>query len=181
MAGARGRIRRRRRRVHSRPHAAEPMSVPTSPRYEQILGAMLAAAEGSGLKLPPPVFADMLTEMRDYVPGDPQTHVGARMVGRFPLQERYQNPMGHMQGGMIAAAVDNVIGPLSYLVAPPSATANLAITYLAPVTPGFAFVEVEARLTHRAGRQLVFEATVTGPDGQTLAVAHATQTVVRRG
>lgn len=156
------------------------MSVPTNPRFQEIIDRMTAAG-ASGLTLPPPVYADMLTDMRDYAPGDAETHVGARMVGRFPLQERYRNPMGHMQGGMIAAAVDNVVGPLSYLVAPPSATANLSVTYLAPVTPDFAFIEVEARLTHRAGRQLVFEATVTGPDGQTLAVAHATQTVVRRG
>ena len=157
------------------------MSVPTNPRFRQILDAMRGAAGASGLKLPPPVFDAMQTEVLDYRPGAPETHVGAAMRARFPTLEQHQNPMGHIQGGMIAAAVDNVIGPLSYLVAPPSATARLAVTYLAPVTPDLAHVEVEARLTHRAGRHLVFEATVTGPDGQTLAVAHATQTVVRRG
>ena len=156
------------------------MSVPTNPRFQQVIDAMNAAG-ASGLKLPPPVFTAMQTDVQDYRPGDAETHVGAVMVARFPLLEQHQNPMGHMQGGMIAAAVDNVVGPLSYLVAPPSATAQMSVTYLAPVTPDFAFVEVTARLTHRAGRQLVFEATVTGPDGQTLAVAHATQTVVRRG
>lgn len=156
------------------------MSIPKDPRYSQILAGMQKAAEGMGLKLPPPVFEDMLTDMRDYAPGEDETHLGATMVGRFPLQERYQNPMGHMQGGMIAAAVDNVIGPLSYLVAAPSATSQLSVTYLAPVTPDLEYVEVEARLTHRGGRQLVFEATVTDPSGKTLAVAHATQTVVRR-
>ncbi|HEX8297730.1 MAG TPA: PaaI family thioesterase [Rubricoccaceae bacterium] len=155
------------------------MSVPTNPRFAEIVAAMRASGAG-GLKLPPPVFEAMQTDVQDYRPGDAKTHVGALMVARFPLLEQHQNPMGHMQGGMIAAAVDNVVGPLSYLVAPPSATANLSVTYLAPVTPDLPYVEVTARLTHRAGRQLVFEATVTGPDGQTLAVAHATQTIVRR-
>ncbi len=156
------------------------MSVPKNPRFEQVVAAMRAAGAGD-LKLPPPVFDAMQTEVLDYRPGAAETHVGAVMVARFPTLEQHQNPMGHMQGGMIAAAVDNVIGPLSYLVAPPSATSQLAVTYLAPVTPDLAFVEVTARLTHRQGRQLVFEATVMAPDGKTLAVAHATQTVVRRG
>ena len=157
------------------------MSVPTNPRYDQILAAMQKMAEGSGLKLPPPVFEAMETDMRDYRPGDPETHLGDVLVGRFPTLERHHNPMGHMQGGMIAAAVDNVVGPLSYMVAPPSATAQMSVTYLAPVTPDLEYIEVEARLTHRVGRQLVFEATVTDPGGKTLAVAHATQTIVRRG
>lgn len=156
------------------------MSVPTNPRFQQVIDAMNAAG-ASGLKLPPPVFAAMQTDVQDYRPGDAETHVGAVMVARFPMLEQHQNPMGHMQGGMIAAAVDNVIGPLSYLVAPPSATAQMQVTYLAPVTPDFEYVEVTARLTHRAGRHLVFDATVTDPAGKTLAVAHATQTIVRRG
>ena len=156
------------------------MSVPTNPRFQEIIDGMNAAGAG-GLKLPPPVFAAMQTDVRDYQPGDAETHVGATMTARFPTLEQHQNPMGHMQGGMIAAAVDNVIGPLSYLVAPPSATAQMAVTYLAPVTPDLAYVEVTARLTHRGGRQLVFEATVADPGGKTLAVANATQTILRRG
>ena len=155
------------------------MSVPTNPRVQQVIDAMRAAGAG-GLTLPPPVFVAMQTDVQDYRPGDAETHVGATMVARFPLLDEHRNPMGHMQGGMIAAAVDNVIGPLSYLVAPPSATAQMAVTYLAPVTPDLAYVEVTARLTHRGGRQLVFEATMTDPAGKTLAVANATQTIVRR-
>ena len=157
------------------------MSGPTPPRFAQLLDAMRGAAGASSLLLPPPVFELMQTEVLDYAPGDPETRVGATMRARFPMLDAHRNPMGHMQGGMIAAAVDNVVGPLSYLVAPPSATANLSVTYLAPATPDLAHVEVVARLTHRQGRHLVFEATVTAPDGRTLAVAHATQTVVRRG
>ena len=157
------------------------MSVPTNPRFQQILDGMRAAGAGSGLTLPPPVFEAMQTEVLDYRPGVPETHLGATMRARFPTLDAHQNPMGHMQGGMIAAAMDNVIGPLSYLVAPPSATAQMSVTYLAPVTPDLEYVEVTARLTHRAGRQLVFEATMAAPSGKTLAVAHATQTIVRRG
>ena len=145
------------------------------------MAATLAAmAEGTGLRVPPPVFEDMQVAVQDYQPGAEGTHLGARLVARLPVLERYQNPMGHMQGGVIAAVADNVIGPLSYLVAPPSSTAQLVVTYLAPVTPDLAYVEVAATLTHRAGRQLIIDAEITGPDGALLAVARATQVVVRR-
>jgi uncharacterized protein (TIGR00369 family) len=157
------------------------VSVPTNPRFHQILDAMRAAGAWAGMKLPPPVFEDMQTDVRDYRPGADGTHLGAEMTARFPLQERHQNPMGHMQGGMIAAAIDNVLGPLSYLVAPPSATAQLAVTYLAPVLPGLAYIEVTGRFVERAGRQLVFDAVVSAPDGRTLAVARSTNSVVRPG
>lgn len=155
------------------------MSAP--PRFDPsaLLDRMKALGAGD-LLLPPPVFSDMQTEVLDYRPGDAEArNVGAAMTARFPNQERYQNPMRMMQGGMMAALVDGVVGPLSYLVAPPSVTAQLTMTYLAPVTPDVEHVEVEARLVERAGRQLVFDATVRAPDGRTLAMARATQTIVR--
>ena len=34
-----------------------------------------------------------------------------------------------MQGGMIAAAVDNIVGRLSMLIAPPNFTRNLEMKY----------------------------------------------------
>lgn len=159
------------------------MSVPKPPLSfdPQQLMEVMASQGAAGLKLPPPVFIDMETEVRDYRPGDTEAGgVGASMTARFPVLERYQNPMGVMQGGMVAAAVDGVIGPLSYLVAPPSVTSQLMMTYLAPATEGTEYVEVTARLVSRAGRQLVFDATVTASDGTEIAIARASQAIVRR-
>ncbi len=155
------------------------MSVPTKEELQGIVDTMKSLGAGD-LRLPPPVLEEMEAEIRDYRPveGD---GIGAAMVARFPVLERYQNPMGLMQGGMVAAAVDNVVGPLSYLVAPPSVTAQLTMTYLGPVTPDLGYVEVEAQLVARSGRQLVFDATVSAPDGRQLAVARSTNTIVRRG
>ena len=158
------------------------MSVPPAPLDfdPQKLMEVMASQGAAGLKLPPPVFVDMETEVRDYRPGSGDDQIGASMTARFPVLERYQNPMGVMQGGMVAAAVDGVIGPLSYLVAPPSVTSQLTMTYLAPAGEGTEYVDVTARLVSRAGRQLVFDATVTAPDGTEIAVARASQTVVKR-
>ncbi len=156
------------------------MSVP-SPSDLGAVRALMEGAGASGLTIPPPVFVDMQTEVRDYRPGDAEReNVGAVLVARFPVLKRYLNPMGLMQGGMVAAAVDNAIGPLSFLVAPPSVTAQLTMTYLAPATGDLDYVEVEARFVSRAGRQLVFDAVVTAPDGRELARARSSQTIVRR-
>ena len=155
------------------------MAAPPAFDFQPFLDQM--AAQGAGdLRLPPPVFEDMQTEIVDYRPGpDREHHVGAVLVARFPVLERYHNPMGIVQGGVLAALVDNVVGPLSYLVAPPSVTAHLAMTYLSPATPDLDHLLVQARLTSRSGRQLVFDATVGTPDGRELALGRATQTIVR--
>ena len=104
---------------------------------------------------------------------------GGPLRVRFPVRERYQNPVGFMQGGLITAAVDNTMGPLSYLVAPPGVTTELATSFLRPVTPRTAYIEVEARVVARAGRQLYLSAQVFNPDGGIVAVSRATF-VVRR-
>lgn len=155
------------------------MSVPRSVSLDQIRDSMAALGD-TGLTIPPPSFTTMECEVVDYQPGDPQTNLGARMTVRIPVLERWQNPMGLMQGGALAMAIDNVIGPLSYLVAPPSSTTQLALTYLAPVTPDLESITVVGTFVHRAGRQLVFDAEIQGPDGAVLTAARATCQVVRR-
>jgi len=96
------------------------------------------------------------------------------LVVRMPVRERYQNPMRLMQGGYLCAAIDNTLGPLSFLVAPPSVTTQLTTHFLRPVDPSIEYIEVEGRLAERAGRQLFLEATVRLPNGKTAARAQAT-------
>lgn len=141
---------------------------------ERLLARIAAKAPASAnLRLPPPVFETMEGAFVAFDEG------GARLRVRFPVLERFQNPMGHMQGGAIAAAIDNGIGPLSYLVAPPSATTELTTTYLRPVGPDEAAIEVEAWLVERAGRRLVFDARVTNGAGETVALARAVCQILR--
>lgn len=153
------------------------MSNPADPEFLKALQGMAAMGAG-GLTLPPPVFHEMQSEPLAYEPGD-ENGVGATMRVRFPVLGKWQNPMGHMQGGAIAMAMDNVIGPLSYLAAPPSATTQMNLTYLAPVTPEAAHVEIEARVVRLAGRSVVIDAEMTLPDGTVAALARATNVIVR--
>jgi uncharacterized protein (TIGR00369 family) len=118
-----------------------------------------------GVEIPPKCFVDMEAEV--IAQGENRLRV------RFPVRPRYQNPMGYMQGGYIVAAIDNTIGPLSFLVAPPNVTTQLHTSYVRPVPPTETYIEVEASLMEKTKRQLFFSATVYNSEGKIVALATA--------
>lgn len=122
-----------------------------------------AHARGTDLRIPPRSFEEMEATVRAFDAADETLRV------RFPVQARYENPTGVMQGGFLCAALDNTLGPLSYLVAPPSATTQMNVTFLRPVAPQHAYIEVEARSIERAGKHLLLSARAVRPDGKTAA------------
>ena len=126
------------------------------------------------LQLPPPIFTDMKGEFVDI------DLAAKTLTVRFPVQERYQNPMGYMQGGMIAAAIDNAIGPLSFLVAAPNVTKTMEVTYLRPVSKGVSQITVVAAFAEQNGRELTFVADVLRDDGSKLAQARSTNVLLKR-
>jgi len=62
--------------------------------------------------IPPPVFVSMQGEFMEF-----ELDSGT-LTTRFPVLDKYLNPYGYMQGGMVAAAVDNTLGPLSMVALP---------------------------------------------------------------
>ncbi len=122
--------------------------------------------------VPPPVFTTMHGEFLAL-----DLDAGTIKVS-FPVLEEYLNPYGTMQGGMIAAAVDNTIGPLSFLVAPVNVTRNLELKYSQPATLQTGCIYVSAELFERQGRQLFFKAKVMDSDGLILARAKATHWII---
>lgn len=113
----------------------------------------------------PPCFLTMEGELITYEPG-------RTLTARFPNRERYENPLHFMQGGFIVAAIDNAVGPLSYMITP-SVTVQLNTSYIRPVTPTDAYIEVTARLEERTSRQLFLAAQVRNPAGKLVATCHA--------
>ncbi len=116
---------------------------------------------------PPPVFAAMEGEIVTF-----DLEAGL-LSARFPVLESHLNPYGTMQGGMIAAAVDNTLGPLSVLIAPPNVTRRLEVTYSLPPTVDMGYIVVNARLLDRQDRLLFFRADVRDQEGLRLARAKA--------
>lgn len=136
------------------------------------LQALAARFAQLGLKIPPPVFSEMGGRI-DHFDAD-----GGRLVARYPVQARYQNPLGTMQGGMIAAVIDNTLGPLSFLVAPPSVTRVLEVRYVRPVTPDLPEIIAEAYVVARDEREVQIHVDVTSPAGKLLARGKATQVIL---
>jgi acyl-coenzyme A thioesterase PaaI-like protein len=92
---------------------------------------------------------------------------------RFPVLPRYAIPLGHMQGGYIVAALDNTLGPFSYLIEPPSVTSALNTQYLRPVTAKTRFITCVARLTERTRATLHLSGEARNPEGKVVALCQA--------
>lgn len=129
-----------------------------------LLRARLPA--GAPLQIPPPCLLDMQGEPLEYVEGQ-------SLAMRFPVLARYQNPIGYMQGGFIVAALDNTLGPFSYLIAPPSVTTSLNTQYLRPVTPGLTHITCHAKLVERTRNQLFLAGEVRDDTGRVLVMCQA--------
>jgi acyl-coenzyme A thioesterase PaaI-like protein len=150
----------------------------TMTEHERLLAAVydiLRARLGDRIDdyaVPPPVFSAMQGQFLTF---DVDR---ASLRARFPVLESYLNPYGTMQGGVMAAAIDNTLGPLSMLVAPPNVTRRLEVTYSQPATLDMGHVVVSARLLERNGRWLHLRADARSPEGARLARAKATHWVL---
>jgi acyl-coenzyme A thioesterase PaaI-like protein len=139
---------------------------------------------------PPPVFTAMQGEFLDYDPEQSILSVRYPVLEswlnpygmmpeqsilsvRYPVLESWLNPYGMMQGGMVAAAIDNTIGPLSALIASANVTRYMDLKFSRAVTTEIGFIIVDAQLVERKNRWLSFTAEVTDPRGQRLAKAKA--------
>ncbi|MGD8822240.1 MAG: PaaI family thioesterase [Anaerolineales bacterium] len=122
--------------------------------------------------VPPPSFLLMEGE---FVAFDPAAGI---LVARFPVDERYLNPYGAMQGGLAAAAVDNTLGPLSMLVAPPNVTRRLEMKYSRAIKVEMGSIEVRAEVVGREDRWLDLKADVRTLEGDLLARAKARHWIV---
>ncbi|MFC1878527.1 PaaI family thioesterase [Chloroflexota bacterium] len=127
----------------------------------------------TSVEVPPKIFLDMEGEFIAY------DESVMSLTVRFPVKERYQNPMLTMQGGMIVAAVDNAFGPLSFLVAPPSITTQLNTSFIKAVRPSLPYIDVTARVDELTRRFLFMSARVTNPEGELLALSQASFMILR--
>ncbi len=97
---------------------------------------------------------------------------------RFDGKSAFCNPAGYIQGGFLAAMLDDTIGFLAGMKTAPKAlpsTVDLHTTFLRPVRVGS--VEVLARLSN-IGRAMIFaEATLKDRRGKDAARASASLTV----
>lgn len=118
--------------------------------------------KGMELEIPPRVFLDMEGTFIEYIEN-------TRLVAHYPNKERYMNPFGFMQGGIIVAAMDNTIGPLSYAAAPPSVTKEIHTEYKRPVKSSDSYIKVEATVVEKNDTSITLQARVFNENGKLAA------------
>jgi len=116
----------------------------------------------TNMELPPKIFIDMEGEFIEFVEN-------IKLVARFPNMERYMNPFGFMQGGIIVAAMDNTISPLSYASAPPSITKEITTEFKRPVKRVEKYIDVVATVAEKASSYILLQAEVLNEKGKLVA------------
>ncbi|GAA3565236.1 PaaI family thioesterase [Nonomuraea rosea] len=93
----------------------------------------------------------------------------------FLASDRFVNPVGAIQGGFLAAMLDDTLGPALVATLPDgqfAPTLDLHVQFLRPARPGRL---VGRGKVVRRGRQVCFmSGELLGPDGEPVAVATAT-------
>ncbi len=104
--------------------------------------------------------------------------VGDRVEGRAVFGVPYEGPPGHVHGGFLAAAFDEVLGMTQSLTGSPGMTGTLTIRYRKP-TPLLKELFFEARVDRIEGRKIFTHGTVScegivtaEADGIFIAVGH---------
>ena len=134
-------------------------------------GAFWDAIEG---RTPLPPVAELLGWQLETV--DPER---GRIVVRFDGRREFANPMGNIQGGLLAAMLDETMGSALVATLPPgqfAPTLEMKISYLesARVGPLWGF----GRVVKRGGTVSFVEADLVDDGGRIVTRANATVRVV---
>jgi uncharacterized protein (TIGR00369 family) len=101
------------------------------------------------------------------------------IVVRFTATEAFLNPAGTVQGGLLAAMLDDTLGPVLVATLQLGATAptlELHVSFLRPAHPGS--LRGRGRVVHRGGGVAFLEGELADGEGAVIARATATARVL---
>ena len=128
---------------------------------------------GDAVEFPPPCFTRMNAEFTAY-------ESRSALTVEIPVSQDMLNPVGSMQGGFITAAIDNTMGPLSYLALRSAASTLDIHTQFIRAVPAGERLRVTARVVSRGPVSLVMEAEVLNSHGKLVARATANALAIRK-
>ncbi len=115
------------------------------------------------LTLPPPSLLELQMEYMEIIPAQ-------KLVAKLPFQKRFTNPVGVFQGGFLAAGIDDVLGPLSYMTSSgPCLTLSLNITYLRPFTEKMGHCLIQGEVLKVTKNFIFMRVEVRSPEGELMA------------
>jgi uncharacterized protein (TIGR00369 family) len=97
----------------------------------------------------------------------------------FEATDAFTNPMGNVQGGFLAAMLDDTLGPALVATLDPgqfAPTLELKVNFLRPTRPGRLIGR--GRVVHRGGTIAFLEGSLADSEGATVATATATARIV---
>jgi uncharacterized protein (TIGR00369 family) len=97
----------------------------------------------------------------------------------FTATEAFTNPLGNIQGGFLAAMLDDTVGPALVATLAPSEfplTLELRVNYLRPARPGR--LRGSGRVVHRGGTVAFLAGDLADEAGRVLATASATARII---
>ncbi|HYK33969.1 MAG TPA: PaaI family thioesterase [Streptosporangiaceae bacterium] len=98
----------------------------------------------------------------------------------FDARDCFTNPMGNVQGGFLAAMLDDTLGPALAATLDDgefAPTVELKVSFLRPALPGP--IIGTGRVVHRGGTIAFLAGELKDPAGELLATATATARIVR--
>lgn len=136
-----------------------------------ITGLDVLRAASEGLVETPPAAALLGWKALSLEPG--QVRV------RYTARPEFANPQGAVQGGFLAAMLDDAMGPALFTTlgaedfAP---TIEMKVSYLRPARPGPLIAE--GRVVHQTRSLAFLEGTLATEDGELVATATATARII---
>ena len=135
--------------------------------YTNVLGEKI-----NEFDLPPPSFSVMECEIIEF------DKKRATLTTKIPVLKTWLNPYSTMQGGMIIAAMDNALGPLSLLIAPKNMTRNIESKLIKAITMELEYIYVTASLFERKKRRLIFDVVIKDKEENIYATAKITNWIL---
>ena len=92
---------------------------------------------------------------------------------KFPVRERYFNPLPTTLGGIIDSWIDITMGPLSVLLGQKAVTKTFSIKFIKPVGPSIKYVTAIAWRESINGRSSQFKGELYLDNGELAAIAES--------
>jgi uncharacterized protein (TIGR00369 family) len=136
-----------------------------------ITGLDVMRAISEGLAEMPPAAALLGWKALEFAPG----HVRVRYTAR----SEFANPQGAVQGGFLAAMLDDAMGPALFTTLSAedfAPTIEMKVSFMRPARPGPLIAE--GRVVHQTRSLAFLEGTLATEDGDLVATATATARII---
>ena len=103
---------------------------------------------------------------------------GKSITLTFPVREDQTNPIGSLQGGVLASFIDDAFGTLSFAsTLKPCVSIDMHVNFIRPAKPG-EFVKVKAEFKARGAKLLHLYAEVVSGKGKLIATASSNMLIL---